>query len=155
VFEINKDGSGFAILHSFTFATNDGGNSVSALMQASHGALYGTAQAGGEAPQGGDGVVFRMDLSGSNFTVLHSFTGPDGAAPQDSVIEGTNGALYGTALDGGISDHGTVFRMDKDGGNFNVIHYFAGGTNDGLGPYASLYKGPNGKLYGTTISGGM
>lgn len=152
IFKINKDSSVFAVLHYFTFATNDGGNPFSALLQASDGKLYGTAQYGGT---GGEGVVFRMDLSGSNFVVLHSFSGNDGDAPEAALIEGTNGALYGTTLDGGTNQNGTVFRLDKTGSNFAVIHYFTGGANDGFAPYAKLFKGPNGKLYGTTESGGL
>ena len=154
IFKINKDGSGFAVLHYFTLATNDGGNSVSALLQGSDGQLYGTAQYGGTAPLGGDGVVFKMDLAGSNFMVLHSFTGSDGVAPQAPLIEGTNGALYGTTYNGGISNVGTIFRVDKDGNNFSVIHHFTGGTNDGASSTASLLKGPNGKFYGTSSAGG-
>src|SRR5262249_10172979 len=68
-------------------------------------------------------------------------------------IEGTNGLLYSTTIDGGISHNGTVFAIDKSGSNFNVIHYFTGGTN-GFEPTTSLLKGPNGKLYGTTSTGG-
>lgn len=157
IFKINKDGSGFAVLHYFTFATNDGGNPFSALLQASDGELYGTAQFGGTAPAS-DGVIFRMDLSGSNFVVLHSFTGNDGNSPTAALIEGTNGALYGTTLDGGTNpanQYGVVFRIDTSGSNFAVVHYFAGGTNDGFAPYAKLFKGPNGRLYGTTKSGGL
>ena len=155
VFKLNTDGTGFAVLHSFTFATNDGGNSVAGLLQASDGLLYGTAQSGGTGPAGGDGVVFRMDLAGSNFMVLHSFTDVDGSAPQGSLIEGTNGDLYGTALDGGTNENGVVFRMDKDGTNFSVVHYFLGGTSDGYGPSANLFSAANGRLYGTTVSGGQ
>jgi uncharacterized repeat protein (TIGR03803 family) len=152
---INKDGTGFAVLHYFTFATNDGGNSVSALLQASDGELYGTAQYGGAAPFGGDGVVFRMDLSGSNFTILHSFKGPDGNAPQSALVEGTNGFLFGTTLDGGSNSYGTIFRLDKSGSNFTVIHHFPGTNDDGHEPYANVWKGPDGRLYGTTTAGGM
>jgi uncharacterized repeat protein (TIGR03803 family) len=157
IFKINKDGSGFAVLHYFTFATNDGGNPFSALLQASDGELYGTAQFGGTA-LAGDGVIFRIDLSGSNFVVLHSFTGDDGNNPTAALIEGTNGALYGTTLDGGTNlanQDGVIFRIDKSGSNYAVVHYFAVGTNDGFEPYAKLFKGPNGKLYGTTERGGL
>lgn len=154
IYSINKDGSGFAVIHFFNYATNDGAASVSALLQASDGLLYGTAQFGGNTP-GSDGVVFRLDLTGTNFNLLHSFTNSDGIYPQASLIEGTNGLLYGTTYDGGISNAGTVFSIDKDGSNLSVIHNFAGGTNDGVSSYANLLKGPNGKLYGTTVSGGQ
>ncbi len=154
-FQINKDGSGFKVIHFFTMATNDGGSPFGGLLQASDGELYGTTQFGGIASGGGDGVVFKMDLSGSNFTVLHSFSNVDGSAPECALIEGTNGALYGTTYSGGTSNSGTLFRIDKDGNNFSVFHNFAGGTNDGAHAYASLCEGPNGRLYGATVSGGL
>jgi uncharacterized repeat protein (TIGR03803 family) len=156
IFKLNKDGGGFAVLHVFTYATNDGGNSTAPLMQASDGKLYGTAQAGGNN-NGNDGVVFRIDLSGSNFMVLHAFTNGDGLYPQAGLIEGTNGMLYGTAIDGGGANGGTVFRMSKDGGSFSVIFNFTNTPDapDGFSPASSLLMGPNGLLYGTTLSGGI
>lgn len=154
IFQINKNGSGFAVVHYLTVATNDGGNPSSGLLQASDGRLYGTSQSGGTAPRGGDGVVFRMDLTGSNFTILHSFSGNDGDIPAAALIQGTNGLLFGATSDDASNHNGTIFQLDTNGNNFAVIHYFAGGTNDGSGPSAKLFKGPNGKLYGTTVSGG-
>jgi uncharacterized repeat protein (TIGR03803 family) len=155
MFSINKDGSDFTVIHAFDFATNDGAFSVSALLQASDGALYGTTLDGGAAPFGGYGVVFRIPLNDTNLTVIHSFFGDDGACPQSALIEGTNGVLYGTTSSGGLSNVGTIFMLDKSGNNFSVIHHFLGGTNDGSGAYADLLKGPGGKFYGTTYQGGL
>jgi uncharacterized repeat protein (TIGR03803 family) len=155
IFRINKDGNGYAVLHNFSYATNDGASSVAALLQASDGQLYGTAQYGGIGPNGGSGVIFKMDLDGTNFLLLHSFTNLDGLSPQAPLIEGTNGVLYGTAYQGGVSSNGTIFRIEKDGSNFTVVYNFNGGTNDGSLPGAALLSGPNGKLYGTTTAGGI
>jgi uncharacterized repeat protein (TIGR03803 family) len=46
----------------------------------------------------------------STFTVLHSFTGVDGEVPRGLVF-GADGALYGTAYDGGAYGAGTVFKL--------------------------------------------
>jgi uncharacterized repeat protein (TIGR03803 family) len=151
-FRVKEDGLGFRVIHSFTLATNDGGGPESALLQGSDGLLYGTSQFGGVA---GSGVVFRMDVGGSNFVVLHSLASVDGIFPQAALMEGTNGALYGTTYQGGQFHFGTVFRIDKSGGNFSVVHPFAGGTNDGSLAFANLITASNGRLYGTTSGGGQ
>lgn len=153
IFEINKDGSGYAVIHSFTYDLDDGGFSTAPLLQASDGELYGTSQDGGID---GEGVVFRIDLSGDNFVVLHPFASSDGVSPAAGLIEGTNGMLYGTTIEGGATNGGTVFRMNKDGSGFSVIFNFTNTATapDGYWPFSSLLKGSNGLLYGTTQYGG-
>ena len=48
----------------------------------------------------------------TNFTILKILTGPpSGTAPYGSLIWGTNGALYGTTVAGGVSNLGTVFKI--------------------------------------------
>jgi uncharacterized repeat protein (TIGR03803 family) len=69
------------------------------------GSLYGTAEFGGTANLG---VVFSLDLAGSE-TVLHSFTGGlDGAYPRAGVIRDSAGRLYGTTQVGGRKGYGGV-----------------------------------------------
>ena len=92
------------------------------------------------------------------YTVLHNFSnGTDGASPQAMLTRDPQGRLSGTALAGGTG-FGTVFRMTKVNGSwlFSTLYSFAGnnGSNDGAGPYAKIVIGPNGTLYGTTVSGG-
>ena len=65
------------------------------LLQARNGLFYGTDW---------NGVVFRMTPSGA-VTVLHSFA-PDVA----SLVEGTDGNLYGTTPTGGRSNLGPFFE---------------------------------------------
>ena len=68
---------------------------------------------------GGCGVVFKVDPSG-NETVLHTFTGPDGAVPAGLLMD-KKGTLYGITLNGGFESQncqrpyfpgwGTVFQI--------------------------------------------
>jgi uncharacterized repeat protein (TIGR03803 family) len=52
--------------------------------------------------------------------VLHTFTGtPDGALPYGTLIRDTNGNLYGTTLEGGVDEVGTVFKLTKSGKECN------------------------------------
>ena len=46
--------------------------------------------------------------------VLYSFTGKsDGSWPESGVIQGTDGSLYGTAVNGGVNDDGVIFRISN------------------------------------------
>lgn len=60
--------------------------------------------------------------------------------------------LYGTTVNGGTDDYGTVFKIDAKAGTETVLHSFTGGT-DGYDPEASLIN-VKGVLYGTTYRGG-
>jgi len=100
-----------------TFVNNfdgaDGWKPRSRLLQASDGFFYGTAPQGGLLDfQGGD--MFRISPTGA-LSILHSFstTGPEGFSPNTQLIQGLDGALYGTTGIGGPNRHGTVFRFDQ------------------------------------------
>jgi uncharacterized repeat protein (TIGR03803 family) len=85
----------------------------------SAGILYGTTVCGGTVDAG---TVYDLVPSPSGYVenVLYSFgfrsdstitAISDGGAPKWNVIIGTDGALYGTATQGGFGDNGTVFRL--------------------------------------------
>ena len=70
----------------------------------------------------------------TNFAVIKSYGVPEnsGIRPESGVIEGSDGALYGTTLYGGASPlssfytaAGTVFRINKDGSGFAILHDFS------------------------------
>lgn len=155
VFKLQKDGTGFAVIHYFGTVAHDGAKPWHAgLIEASDGMLYGTTVFGGT---NGRGTAFRMNKDGSGYGILHHFTGGnDGAEPSAEVIEGSDGMLYGTTYTGGPSGYyGTAFAMDKNGGNFRLLHRFGPGmSSDGLNPSASLLEAKDGVLYGTTLTGG-
>jgi hypothetical protein len=54
--------------------------------------------------------VFKLAANGHE-TVLHRFSGADGAQPLDLVLDPA-GNLYGTTLEGGISGCAIVFTPD-------------------------------------------
>ncbi len=146
VFKLASDGTGFTTLHSFT---GSDGASPQGLVPGSDGILYGTTHHGGASDKG---TVFKLAADGSGFATLHSFTGSDGTAPWAGVIQGADGALYGTTRYGGISDKGTVYKLATDGTGFIILHSFTGA--DGADPLSVLVLGSNGALYGTTLKGG-
>src|SRR5256885_15917604 len=93
------------VLYSFTGGA-DGGHPQANLARDAAGNLYGTTLSGGAS---GLGTVFKLSGTGQE-TVLHSFTGgSDGGNPEAAVILDSAGNLYGTTLNGGTSNKGTVF----------------------------------------------
>jgi len=120
VFSVSNNGTSFTLLHTFGPTNNpnstnsDGANPVSGLILSGN-TLYGTAQHGGT---NGNGTVFSVSTTGTNFTTLYTFTATsgsgltnsDGANPCDSVILSGN-TLYGTAQYGGTNGDGTVFSI--------------------------------------------
>ncbi len=91
----------------------------------------------------------------ATFNVIYTFTGQsDGATPYAGLTMDRLGNLYGTTSAGGAG-YGTVFQLKRSGSSWiqSTIYTFTGG-NDGAGPRARVVLGPDGALYGTTLSGG-
>jgi uncharacterized repeat protein (TIGR03803 family) len=150
VFSITSAGTE-TVLYSFAGGSRDGASPAAGLTQGSDGNFYGTTNAGGA---GGFGTVFKITPSGTE-TVLHSFTAnSDGAEPEASLIQGSDGTFYGTTDIGGTSGDGTVFSITS-AGTETVLHPFAGSSSDGSRPTAGLIQGSDGNFYGTTDAGGV
>ncbi len=86
------------------------------------------------------------------FSTLTSFDNTNGANPfYMSLVQGSNGDLYGTTELGGANGDGTVFKINT-AGKLTTLHSFD--YTDGAGPYAGLVLASDGDLYGTTTFGG-
>ena len=130
-FELSPPASGHGewsetILHNF-LTNGDGNSPLAELIFDKQGNLYGTDWWGGEFGEYNAGTVFRLSpSSGGEWTetTLHNFgSGDDGSDPTGGLIFGPDGALYGTASQGGgpNTDHcildgyawtcGMVFRV--------------------------------------------
>lgn len=120
------------------------------LTLASDGRLYGATLAGGAL---GGGTLFRMSSTGK-LKVLHALdqsafdTG--GHRPYARLLQGADGALYGTTSAGSDIGLGTVFRMTL-AGKYTVLHRFAGGAESGA-PMGGLAQAPDGRLLSTTAA---
>ena len=152
IFRLNPDGSGFEVVKTLGQAF-DGSGPGGSLLLGSDGNLYGVTSGGGAF---GRGVAYRISASGK-FTALHHFAGGDndGAYPRCALVEGADGALYGTTVEGGNApqSYGTVFRMTRKG-KVSLLHRFDGTGAGGATPVGALRFGADGWLYGTNQSGG-
>jgi uncharacterized repeat protein (TIGR03803 family) len=157
IFALNKDGSGYNLLHLFDTANWDGAY-PSSLIEGSDGALYGTTSgvtaAGGNPNTNLFGTVFTLLKDGSGYTMLHScdYWNGDGTSAT-GLVEGTDGMLYGTTMQGGgTNSAGILFRLGKDGSGYRIVHSFVAG-DDGSGPIG-LAQGSDGAFYGVAWQGG-
>jgi uncharacterized repeat protein (TIGR03803 family) len=155
VFSVNTNGNNFTNLYSFngaiyntntsSYITTDGANPQGTLVLSGN-MLYGTTYAGGSSDAG---TVFTINTNGSNYAIVHSFTGGgNGANPEAGLVLSGN-TLYGTTFLGGATGNGSIFRVNTDGGDFTNIYSLRGGTN-GANPEAGLVLSGN-TLYGTTF----
>jgi uncharacterized repeat protein (TIGR03803 family) len=150
-----------AVLYTFT-GGSDGGSPVAGVVIGKNGRLYGTTSAGGASSNAGTVFELRpLARNGSIWseTVLHSFTGPDGADPRAGLVIGKDGALYGTTTFAAEPYCcGTVFQLtppETVGGLWELTVLQAFSTDSAGGyPYAGLVLGKKGRLYGTTYGGG-
>ena len=172
IFKVLRDGADFQVLRQLSAITSAAGSGITAnvdgavplgpLVRGVDGYFYGTASAGGV---NGRGTVFRIAFDGTGFQVLHEFTATtpdattallenaDGATPLAGLTDGGDGFFYGVTSSGGETGQGVIFAISPDGGTFTVLHHFSG--NGGTRPVGELLLGTDGKLYGTTSTGGQ
>lgn len=155
VFKITFSGPGSyayssTVLHAFTSSgATDGAKPSAGLFQASDGTLYGTTRIGGA---NNVGSVFQISPTGT-VTTLYSFTGGnDGSQPTTSLVQGSDGTLYGTTSFNGAHSCGTIFKITP-AGVLTTLYAFSGSTTNGCRPNA-LFLGADSNLYGTTSGGG-
>jgi len=150
IFKIETDGTGFTLLYEFSGVPDDGGWPFGSLI-ISGSTLFGMTSWGGE----GFGMVFKIGITGADFTVLHSFAGgsEDGLSPQGSLLI-SGSTLYGMTRHGGDSNEGTIFKIESNGTGFGLLHEFTGCPNDGRQPVGSLILSGT-TLYGMTYYGGV
>jgi len=143
IFKINSTGSSYTVLHNMVIAT-DGGQSLSDLIQASDGKLYGTAYWGGTNNLG---TIFKITTAGS-FSVIRNMAVADGTHPNSALVQGTDGLLYGLGSENGDHGYGSAFKITTAGA-FTKLYSFNAGTDGGT-PKGSLIQGTDGNFYGMT-----
>jgi uncharacterized repeat protein (TIGR03803 family) len=153
-------------LYSFQNDLTDGNYPEAGLAADSSGALYGTTFLGGAGSGGGYdvGTVFKLTPPanpGGAWTegVIFAFSGISGESPYcNLLIDQGTGTLYGTTVGGGLYGEGVVFSLTpptQSGASWTeTVLWNFGGTDDGAGPYAGVIADAQGRLYGTTYSGG-
>jgi uncharacterized repeat protein (TIGR03803 family) len=129
-------------LHTFNYV--DGSTPYVPVVQSANGNFYGTTFEGAyinfHGCSGGCGTVFQITPGGTLKTV-YKFEAI-GSNPITGLIRATNGNLYGTSVNGGCSDSGSIYDVSP----INVLTYVynncdTGGFTDGV------VQATNGKFY--------
>jgi len=112
IFKITTAGE-FTLLYSFCSLTNCAdGYSPAGILQATDGNFYGATYDGGASYYG---TLFKITAAGL-LSTLHNFCTKggqhctDGEYPEP-LVQGTDGNFYGVAERGGLSSHGTAFKV--------------------------------------------
>jgi len=100
-------------------------------------------------------ALVAVPAQAQTYRVLHSFSGgkKDGENPYSGLVRDAQGNFYGTTFQGGVSNNGTVFKLNK-AGKETGLYSFTGYPSDGALPTAGLVRDAAGNLYGTTQEGG-
>jgi uncharacterized repeat protein (TIGR03803 family) len=93
--------------------------------------------------------------SGQTLTTLVNFNFSNGAYPDTTLIQGSDGKFYGTTQVGGSCGNstgcGTIFKMTPDGMLTTLVDF---NITNGYIPHDGLIEGGDGYFYGTTQVGG-
>jgi uncharacterized repeat protein (TIGR03803 family) len=118
------------------------------LTQASDGRLYGTSFGGGAD---GVGTVYSYDLDGTK-TVVHAFVGR-AMLPDSGVMQGRDGAFYGTTSTDSQIAAGVAFRVTATD-DYTDLHQFSNAEGEGWGPMGRLVEPRDDVFLGTAQIGG-
>src|SRR6478735_769599 len=153
-------GIGYGVIFSYDIATStytklknfdkaNGSYPYGDLVQASDGRLYGMTSGGGSIDAG---VIFSYDPAISTYAKLIDFAYKKGVNPQGSLIQASDGQLYGMTSGGGSSNMGVIFSYDLTTSTYTKRMDFD--YTNGAVPFGSFIQASDGKLYGTTAAGG-
>jgi len=132
----------------YSCASNDCSRPAGALAQSKSGNFRGTGVGSGSG-----GGVFKITSEGVE-TPLYIFCSKtdcaDGENPTGGLVLATDGNFYGTTVEGGAENLGTVFKITP-GGELTTLQSFNG--TDGSLPFGGLLQATDGNFYGTTSGG--
>lgn len=175
IFRIGTDGSGFAVLHSFTAGGDNGsGNQPhhNAMLplggELIGAALYGGNEHGDVADRvtgdvtfgpptvkSGNGTIFAIGRDGRGYRVVLELGGGPAASalPHSPPALAPDGrTLYGMTSSGGANGAGTLYVVGTDGSGYRLLHSFE--ERDGDEPHGMVSFDSRGNLLGMTRKGG-
>lgn len=145
IYSIDPSTSFYTKLKDFDWTI--GANPKGDLVQASDGKLYGMTLTGGSF---GRGVLFSFDPSTLTYIKLKDFDGivndSDGCHPRGSLIQASDGKLYGITGSGPYTKYVVLFSFDPSHSVYTKLKVFYGDLfSSNIG---DLVQATDGKLYG-------
>lgn len=94
--------------------------------------------------------IYRLDPNNPAATFQMIWDEPGGSVSM-SIIEGADNRLYVAAYDNQQSGAGSVFSLNRDGSDRQILRLFSFMTGlTAYGPYGRLHRTASGVIYGTT-----
>jgi uncharacterized repeat protein (TIGR03803 family) len=132
----------------YNLSSGNASTPFAGLLEDGAGTLYGTFSALGGNGQGG---IFRFLVGTSAYTELVALGRSTAAYPKGSLMQASNGLLYGLASGGGTSNVGAVFSVDPATGTCTPLASFT--STLGSTPTGRLVQ-VGSLLYGVCETGG-
>lgn len=164
VFKLDTNGGNYSVICTHSDSTNVQNATVTTpaftLIQADDGWLYGT---GLFVNTNGYGTIFKLKTDGSGYAELCQLRSPNPDLREAiaNLMEASDGSLYGMTMNDGMATNGTIFKINRDGSGYTVLHSFGLTSGDGEeilnseAAYAPLAESPDQIfLYGSTPEGG-
>lgn len=133
IFSFNLASGVQSVVHNFN--GTEGAAPKSTLLKATNGLLYGMTSQGG---MDNDGVIFSFNTANNDYTVLHDFADSTGNKPSGSLIQASDGNLYGMTQFGGANNFGVIFSFTIGTGAYAKLHDC--NFTDGALPYGDLIE---------------
>ncbi len=149
IYEVDLTNNSFVVATRYSFARNSTGAQPSPGLVEVGGLLYGVALRQGT---NGNGTVFSFNPVSGQTAIIKAFGPSDVNQPVGALVE-VGGDLIGASHQGGRGQVGTVFRWSAATSNVTVLHAFDSATEGGM-PQSGVTLGSDGRLYGTTWTGG-
>jgi uncharacterized repeat protein (TIGR03803 family) len=152
IFKITADGK-FTVLHNVN-GTTDGAGPVPGLVQATDGNFYGTTGGGGTSQFG---TIFKISPTKPYpYKVLYNFDLTTGAGPEVTILQHTNGILYGDTSAGGTghgyqcNSCGTFYSLDIGAKPFVSLVSTSGKVGKTIEILGQGFKGTTGVSFNGT-----
>jgi uncharacterized repeat protein (TIGR03803 family) len=119
----------------FNFSNDiNGSNPAGDLIEATDGNLYGLT---GQSWEGGNGTLFRCLIGSGSLTTLVNFHDTNGMHPLGTLIQASDGNLYGMTSAGGGTGDGIIFEYTLSGSLTTLVNL--NGAN-GQKPFGKLLE---------------
>ncbi len=150
IFSYDYSVDGYNVLYHFDALT--GSMPMHSFTLASNGNLYATYYMGGASNKGG---IVKLDLPSETTTTFQFTSATDPKYCSGGLIEYL-GDLYGTSLQGGMYDYGSIFLFNLSSELASISYSFDNtATNGGKPTGTPLHSVYDGKMYGVAMQGGL
>lgn len=147
IYRVNPATNAFSVL--YNLASGDGASPGGIMVQAANGLLYGMTAYGGA---GSGGTIFSFNPTGNVFDNVFDFNTINGKTGYGSLLEASDGNLYGMTRNGGAYGVGVLFRFNPTTNIYTSLVDFD--TTNGKWPWNGVMQVSGTKLYGMTCNGG-